>query len=54
MGVYRNICYKVEDVFVKMLTKKHNREIILEKVSNYRLGKEEDKAAKKIIATKSS
>lgn len=36
MGVYRSFCYKVEDAFVKMITKKQDNHIIKEKVSTYR------------------
>ncbi|MBZ5751347.1 PH domain-containing protein [Metabacillus rhizolycopersici] len=52
MGVYRNICYKVENVFVKILTKKQNSEAIEDKVINYRLKKVEEKIAKKIAKKK--
>jgi len=39
MGVYKNICYKVEDLFVKTLTKKQDESVVREKVANYRVNK---------------
>jgi len=46
MGVYQNFCYKVEDVFVKILYKKQNQELIKEKVVSYRTEKEKSKQQK--------
>lgn len=51
MELYRAICYKVEDIFVNMLSKKHNREQIKEKVNFYRTEKiklREKKVTKKV------
>ncbi|MCM3388191.1 hypothetical protein M3649_08595 [Ureibacillus chungkukjangi] len=39
MGIYQNMCYKVEDLMINVLSKKHNREIIKEKVTIYRVEK---------------
>ncbi|TCP24903.1 PH (Pleckstrin Homology) domain-containing protein [Scopulibacillus darangshiensis] len=50
MGVYRKVCYKVEDAFVKVLARKQDPEEVREKVATYRLKKEEEKAAKKNLA----
>lgn len=36
MGIYQNICYKVEDIFIKILTKKQDPAAVKTKVSNYR------------------
>ncbi|MCA0149699.1 hypothetical protein LCD52_12940 [Rossellomorea vietnamensis] len=36
MGVYQKLCYKVEDFFVKTLTKNQDETIIREKVTSYR------------------
>jgi hypothetical protein len=36
MTIYRTICYKVEDVFVKLLSKKQDQDIVKEKVKKYR------------------
>lgn len=37
MGIYRTMCYKVEDIIVKVLAKKHDQAVIKEKVSSYRI-----------------
>ncbi|MGM7703459.1 hypothetical protein ACSVDE_17135 [Pseudalkalibacillus sp. Hm43] len=50
MGIYQKVCYKVEDTFVKMLTKKSDQNVIKEKVETYRAEKEEEKAKKKAEA----
>jgi len=47
MGVYRSICYKVEDAFVKLITKKEEPEQVKEKVEKYRIEKEAGKTRKK-------
>lgn len=47
MGVYRSICYKVEDAFVKLITKKEEPEQVKEKVEKYRIEKDAEKARKK-------
>ncbi|MGM7719180.1 PH domain-containing protein [Metabacillus sp. Hm71] len=47
MGVYRSICYKVEDAFVKLITKKQEPEQVKEKVEKYRIEKEAEKVRKK-------
>jgi Bacterial PH domain len=41
MGVYQKLCYKVEDFFVKTLTKNQDETIIREKVTNYRTKNED-------------
>ncbi|MGQ4668010.1 cell envelope integrity protein TolA [Metabacillus halosaccharovorans] len=48
MGVYRSICYKVEDAFVKLIAKKKDPEQVKEKVEKYRVEIEAEKARKKI------
>lgn len=40
MGVDQNICYKVEDLFIKILSKKQDPTAVKVKVSNYRSEKE--------------
>jgi hypothetical protein len=46
MGIYRTICYKVEDVFVKMITKQQEPSIVREKVAVYRSERENKKSLK--------
>lgn len=41
MGLYSKLCYKVEDVFILMLSKKKDPEEIKNKVRNYRSQKEQ-------------
>ncbi|MGR3764096.1 PH domain-containing protein [Rossellomorea sp. NS-SX7] len=41
MGVYQKLCYKVEDFFVKTLTKKQDQTMIKEKVASYRTKNED-------------
>jgi len=51
LGLYQTICYKVEDVFISMLSKKHKREQIKGKVDLYRAEKlklREMKVTKKV------
>ena len=48
MGIYRTISYKVEDVFIKMLSKKQDSKMIKEKVATYRTRNEEVRNQKKI------
>jgi hypothetical protein len=48
MGIYRTISYKVEDVFIKMLSKKQDTEMIKEKVTTYRARNEEVSNQKKM------
>ncbi|WP_153124606.1 PH domain-containing protein [Peribacillus tepidiphilus] len=52
MGIYRNICYKVEDAFVKFLTKGKDPEEIRKKVEAYRKEKEQERLRKKEEAEK--
>jgi len=40
MNLYRKVCYKVEDAFIKLLTKKQETTAVVEKVSHYRLERE--------------
>lgn len=47
MGVYRTICYKVEDVFVGLLTKGKEHEEVKEKVNAFRRMKEAEQSKKK-------
>ncbi|MBD1382337.1 PH domain-containing protein [Metabacillus arenae] len=47
MGIYRTFCYNVEDIFVKLITKKQDHEQVTQKVENYRKQKEDEKARKK-------
>ncbi|APH06523.1 hypothetical protein [Bacillus weihaiensis] len=51
MGAYKSICYKVEDAFVKLLTKKHNSEEVTQKVIAYRNEKESGKALRNKVDT---
>jgi hypothetical protein len=48
MGVYRTFNYKVEDLIIKMLSKKQDTEMIKEKVANYRTKTEEARSLKKL------
>lgn len=47
MGVYKSVCYKVEDVFVRMLSRKKDSNVVQVKVTDYRQAKEAQKAQKK-------
>lgn len=47
MGIYQTVCHKVEDIFVKVLTKKQDSAIITERVSQYRSQKEKAHQEKK-------
>ncbi|MBV6682580.1 hypothetical protein KV679_02625 [Bacillus sp. JRC01] len=47
MGVYKSICYKVEDLFVKTLTKKQDESVVREKVVNYRAKTKSNNPVKK-------
>jgi hypothetical protein len=49
MGIYRKFCYKVEDLFVKMLSKKQDPALVKEKINHYRLEKERIQLQKKLI-----
>ncbi|WP_379968840.1 hypothetical protein [Ectobacillus sp. sgz5001026] len=46
MGLYRTICYKVEDEFVKILTRKQDPTIIRERVLAYRSEQESSRKNK--------
>ncbi|MDQ0974831.1 hypothetical protein F4694_005370 [Bacillus niacini] len=48
MGIYRTISYKVEDLFIKMLSKKQDAEMIKEKVATYRTRNEEVRNQRKL------
>jgi hypothetical protein len=48
MGIYRTISYKVEDVFIKLLSKKQDAEMIKEKVATYRTRNEEVRNQRKL------
>ncbi|WP_257349798.1 hypothetical protein [Pseudalkalibacillus decolorationis] len=48
MGIYQNVCYKVEDAFVKLLTKKEDTTVIKEKVATYRTAQKEKRDLKKV------
>ncbi|CEG31058.1 PH domain-containing protein [Peribacillus simplex] len=47
MGIYQKICYTVEDIFVKILSRKQNSVEVKQKVVTYRSSKEESKLQKK-------
>lgn len=47
MGVYRTICYKVEDVFIKVLSKGKNPDEVKQKVIAFRTDKEQLKLENK-------
>jgi len=47
MGIYRSVCHKVEDLFVKMLTKKQEPEEVKLKVESYREQRLEEGARQK-------
>jgi len=49
MGIYQTVCYKVEDLFIKMLTKKQKPEDVKLKVENYRKQQSEKRDRKKAI-----
>lgn len=43
------MCYKVENLFVKMLSKKQDPALVKEKVNHYRLEKERVHIQKKLV-----
>ena len=47
MGIYQSVCFKVEDVFVKFLTKKQDPKQIAQMVSRYRLKLVQEKDMRK-------
>ncbi|MFF2446499.1 hypothetical protein ACFVSW_05280 [Neobacillus sp. NPDC058068] len=47
MELYRIVCHKVEDVFIKMLTRKQNQQEIKQKVETFRNQKAIEKELKK-------
>lgn len=47
MKIYRKVCYKVEDLFVKMMTRKQELEEVQAKVQTFRQQKESVKQNKK-------
>ncbi|QFT91159.1 hypothetical protein FIU87_21135 [Bacillus sp. THAF10] len=47
MGLYKAVCYKVEDIFVKALSTKQEPNVVREKVSKYRTEKEVHRLRKK-------
>lgn len=40
MDIYRTICYKVEDLFVKTISRKKDQAVVKGKVNNFRSEKE--------------
>ncbi|MBH0166746.1 PH domain-containing protein [Fictibacillus sp. 7GRE50] len=48
MGIYQRICYKAEDLFVKLLTKDQDNVLVKEKVQTYRSSKEAVKEQKRM------
>lgn len=49
MGIYRTICYKVEDIIVKIISKKQDQNSIKEKVITYRIENEKRLAKQKSV-----
>ncbi|MFC0523890.1 GRAM domain-containing protein [Pontibacillus salicampi] len=47
MGVYRTVCYKVEDAFIKVIAKNSDPNEVNNKVLTYRQDKEEQRRTKK-------
>ncbi|WP_173918969.1 hypothetical protein [Halobacillus sp. Marseille-Q1614] len=47
LGIYRTVCYKVEDLFIRMMSRNQNSEEIKQKVIDYRNQKEMDKRRKR-------
>lgn len=43
MGIYKTVCYKVEDIFIKMMTRNQNPDEINQKIADYRNQKEIEK-----------
>lgn len=48
MGIYNNICYKVEDVIVKIITKKQDTGEVQQKVMNYRKEVADERAKRRM------
>ncbi len=53
MGLYKTVCHKVEDIFVKALSTKQEPDVVREKVSTYRTEKEMQRVKKKNRKSKS-
>jgi hypothetical protein len=52
MGIYRTISYKVEDMFIKMLSKKQDPALVKQKVDKYRAEQEKSRRQRKMEAAK--
>jgi hypothetical protein len=52
MGIYRTISYKVEDLFIKMLSKKQDPALVKQKVEKYRAEQEKSRRQRKMEAAK--
>jgi hypothetical protein len=52
MGIYRTISYKVEDLFIKMLSKKQDPALVKQKVDKYRAEQEKSRRQRKMEAAK--
>ena len=49
MGIYRTICYKVEDLFVKAISRKQDQATVKVKVNNFRSKKEKISQQRKVV-----
>jgi hypothetical protein len=52
MGIYRTISYKVEDLFIKMLSKKQDPALVKRKVEKYRAEQEKSRRQRQMEAAK--
>ncbi|MFZ3591742.1 hypothetical protein ACOI1C_21620 [Bacillus sp. DJP31] len=51
MGIYRTVCHKVEDLFVKALSKNQDPLVVKEKVTQYRIEKDNKVAEQKTYSS---
>ena len=49
MGIYRTVCYKVENLFVKILSRKQDQAAVEVKVNNFRSKKEKISHPRKVV-----
>ncbi|MGF7015395.1 hypothetical protein [Ornithinibacillus bavariensis] len=52
MGIYRTVCHKVEDVFIKMMTHNQNSDEVKQKVVAFRNQKENERQRNKLENSK--
>ncbi|WP_419887583.1 hypothetical protein ACN6MT_19335 [Neobacillus niacini] len=51
MGIYRTISYKVEDMFIKMISKKQDPALVKQKVDKYRAEQGKSRRQRKMASS---